>query len=170
MKKYINPTQASGRDFMLRNISGPLVMLNLLRFCELADYAETPELAPLVAISGKEAYQLYIKHTVPHLLKSGGEILFLGKAGAFLVGLENEQWDEVMLIKQNSVADFMAFASNVEYICPGGVFTAYTLNFKSTLRETPTQKSALISLHPHGVLANDPSRYFTPILYLDLQI
>jgi uncharacterized protein (DUF1330 family) len=111
-KKYINPTQAAGRDFILRNISGPVVMLNLLRFRELADYTETPS----AAITGKEAYQLYIKHTVPHLLKSGGEILFLGKGGAFLVGPESEQWDEVMLIKQNSVADFMAFASNQEYM------------------------------------------------------
>jgi uncharacterized protein (DUF1330 family) len=115
-KKYINPTQAAGRDFILRNISGPVVMLNLLRFRELADYTETPDLAPSAAITGKEAYQLYIKHTVPHLLKSGGEILFLGKGGAFLVGPESEQWDEVMLIKQNSVADFMAFASNQEYM------------------------------------------------------
>ncbi len=123
-EKYISPTQAAGRDFMLRNISGPVVMLNLFRFRELADYSETPELAPSVAISGKEAYQLYIKHTVPHLLKSGGEILFLGKAGAFLIGPENEQWDEVMLIKQNSVSDFMAFASNLEYMMGVGHRTA----------------------------------------------
>lgn len=115
-EKYLNPTQAAGRDLIMRNISGPVVMLNLLRFRALADYAETPELAPPVAISGKEAYQLYIKHTVPHLLQSGGEILFLGKGGAFLVGPENEQWDEVMLIKQNSIDDFMAFASNQEYL------------------------------------------------------
>ena len=114
--KYLNPTQASGRDLIQRNISGPVVMLNLLRFREFADYSETPDLAPLLAISGKEAYQLYMKHTIPHLLKSGGEVLFLGEGGAFLVGPENEKWDEVMLIKQNSVEDFMAFASNQEYM------------------------------------------------------
>ena len=91
-------------------------MLNLLRFRKFADYAETPELAPAAAISGKEAYQRYIKHTVPHLIKSGGEILFVGKVGAFLVGPQDEQWDEVMLIKQNSINDFMAFASNQEYM------------------------------------------------------
>ena len=91
-------------------------MLNLLRFREFADYTQTPELAPLNTISGKEAYQLYIKHTVQHLLKSGGEILFVGKGGAFLVGPQDEQWDEVMLIKQNSVDDFIAFASNQEYM------------------------------------------------------
>ncbi len=115
-EKYLNPTQEAGRDLILRNISGPVVMLNLLRFREFADYTQTPELAPLNTISGKEAYQLYIKHTVQHLLKSGGEILFVGKGGAFLVGPQDEQWDEVMLIKQNSVDDFIAFASNQEYM------------------------------------------------------
>jgi uncharacterized protein (DUF1330 family) len=123
-KKYLNPTQEAGRDLIMRNISGPVVMLNLLRFREFADYAETPELAPLVTISGKEAYQLYIKHTVPHLIKSGGEILFVGKGRTFLVGPQNEQWDEVMLIKQNSVDDFMAFASNQEYLMGIGHRTA----------------------------------------------
>lgn len=116
IEKYINPTQASGRDLILRNITGPVVMLNLLRFREFADYSETPDLSPSVPISGKKAYQLYIKHTVPHLLKSGGEILFFGKGGAFLVGPANEYWDEVMLIKQNSISDFMSFASNQEYM------------------------------------------------------
>ena len=115
-EKYLNPTQEAGRDLITRNISGPVVMLNLLRFREFADYAENPELTPSARISGKQAYQLYIKHTVPHLLKSGGEILFLGKGGAFLVGPQDEQWDEVMLIKQNSISDFMAFASNQEYM------------------------------------------------------
>ena len=113
---YLNPTQASGRDLILRNISGPVVMLNLLRFRVLVDYSETPELAPIVEISSKESYQFYFKHTMPHLLKSGGEIIFLGKGRAFLVGPLNEQWNEVLLIKQNSVDDFMAFASNQEYL------------------------------------------------------
>jgi uncharacterized protein (DUF1330 family) len=124
VEKYLNPTQASGRDLIMRNISGPVVMLNLLRFREIADYSETPDLAPLLAISGKEAYQLYIDHTLPHLLKSGGEILFVGKGGAFLVGPENEQWDEVMLIKQNSVSSFMSFAKNAEYMIGVGHRTA----------------------------------------------
>ena len=123
-EKYINPTQASGRDLILRNISGPVVMLNLLRFREVADYSETPDLAPLVAISGKDAYQLYIKHSILHLRRSGGEILFLGKGGPFLVGPENEQWDEVMMVKQNSIDDFMAFASNLDYMLGVGHRTA----------------------------------------------
>ena len=115
-KIYLNPTQESGREFFQRNISGQVVMLNLLRFRKIADYSETPELAPANPISGEEAYQRYIEQTLPHLIKSGGEIMFLGQGGLFLIGPTNERWDSVMMIRQNSVQDFFAFASNQEYL------------------------------------------------------
>jgi hypothetical protein len=37
-------------------IEGGLVMLNLLRFREVADYSANPELAPAAPISGAEAF------------------------------------------------------------------------------------------------------------------
>ena len=39
---YIEPTQESGRAFILRATEGAIVMLNLLRFRQLADYSATP--------------------------------------------------------------------------------------------------------------------------------
>jgi len=115
-KTYLNPTQESGREFIQRNIVGQVVMLNLLRFKKIANYAETPELAPENAISGERAYQLYFEQTLPYLEKSGGEIIFLGKGGHYLIGPANEYWDAVMLIRQNSVEDFLAFATDKEYL------------------------------------------------------
>jgi len=112
---YLEVTQESGRAFMMRGIAGSVVMLNLLRFRDRADYSATPHLAPKESISGAEAYQLYIKHTLPHLNKSGGELIFMGKGGNFLIGPTSERWDAVMLVRQNSVNDFMAFTSNPEY-------------------------------------------------------
>ncbi len=53
---------------------------------------------------------------VPHLKKSGGEVIFLGKGGNFLIGPANERWDAVMLVRQRSVEDFIAFASNEKYM------------------------------------------------------
>jgi hypothetical protein len=113
---YLEPTQESGRAFMARGISGSVVMLNLLRFREYADYSATPQLAPAEPISGAAAYQLYVQHTLPHLKKSGGELIFWGKGGNFLIGPTNERWDAVMLVRQRSVSDFIAFASNQEYL------------------------------------------------------
>jgi uncharacterized protein (DUF1330 family) len=115
-EKYLVPTQEAGRNFIMRQISGSVVMLNLLRFRKYADYTGTPELSPTETISGEEAYQLYIKHTLPHLEKSGGEIIFMGKGGDFLVGPTTERWDAVLLIRQKSVESFMAFAQDEEYM------------------------------------------------------
>lgn len=115
-EKYLAPTQIAGRDFMMRQITGNIVMLNLLRFREYADYSETPELAPKEPISGEMAYQLYINHTLPHLEKSGGEILFKGKGGNFLIGPATERWDSVLLIRQQSTESFIAFAQDKDYL------------------------------------------------------
>jgi len=115
-EKYLMPTQEAGRDFFMRKIEGSVVMLNLLRFREIADYSTTPELMPNKPISGKSAYQLYIEHTLPFLAESGGEILFMGEGGPFLIGPQYEQWDVVLLIRQNSVNSFLAFESNQDYM------------------------------------------------------
>lgn len=115
MIAYLEPTQASGAALVERAISGAVVMLNLLRFREIADYSTSPELAPDAPISGREAYQRYMDFTAPFLEASGGELLFLGEGGHFLIGPMDEQWDVVLLVRQKSVADFMAFASNPAY-------------------------------------------------------
>ena len=112
---YLSPTQEAGRDFIVRGIKWHVVMLNLLRFRTVADYAASPELTPKKPISGKEAYQKYIDHTLPFLKESGGEILFLGEGGNYLIGPAEERWDAVMLIRQNSVETFLNFESHEEY-------------------------------------------------------
>lgn len=113
---YLMPTQEAGRDFVMRKIKGHVIMLNLLRFRKIADYSASPELMPDKPISGKEAYQLYIDHTLPFLESSGGEILLMGEGGNYLIGPTNESWDLMLLIKQNSVESFLAFESNQEYM------------------------------------------------------
>ncbi len=115
-ENYLTPTQEAGRDFIMRQIKGNVVMLNLLRFRQIADYSQTPELMPEKPISGEEAYQIYIEHTLPFLTRSGGEILFMGKGGPFLIGPVSEQWDAALLIRQNSVDSFLAFESNHDYM------------------------------------------------------
>jgi hypothetical protein len=121
---YLEPTQDAGRALLTRKIAGSVVMLNLLRFRQIADYSATPHLAPSEPISGAAAYRLYVQHTLPHLARSGGELTFLGKGGQFLIGPSDERWDAAMLVRQRSVADFMAFASNAEYLAGIGHRTA----------------------------------------------
>ena len=123
-QNFLEVSQESGAAFFSRNISGPVTMLNLLRFREVADYSSAPELAPDRPISGGEAYQLYIEHTLPYLQESGGELVFLGHGGPYLIGPPDERWDAVMLIRQRSVDSFVAFASNEAYLAGMGHRTA----------------------------------------------
>ena len=124
MITYLEPTRESGRAFVRRAIKGAVVMLNLLRFRDVADYSATPDLAPEKPISGAEAYDRYMAHTMPYLIESGGELLFFAEAGAFLIGPEAERWDRVMLVRQRSVGAFMAFATNEAYLVGIGHRTA----------------------------------------------
>jgi hypothetical protein len=113
---YLEPTQASGRAFVQQQRPGNVVMLNLLRFREKADYSATPQLAPDSEIRGAAAFQRYINHTLPYLREAGGEIVFMGSGGPFLIGPEAEYWDLVVLVRQQSVESFLAFASHKGYL------------------------------------------------------
>lgn len=120
----MEPTQESGAALFRRNIAGEVVMLNLLRLRETADYTAHPELAPETPISGRQALQKYIDHTLPFLTRSGGEILMLGDGGTYFIGPSDEQWDVVMLIRQSSIQSFFAFATDEAYLAGIGHRTA----------------------------------------------
>jgi len=123
-KIYLEPTQESGRAFFRRQIQGEVTMLNLLRFRAIADYSAHPELAPQNPVSGAQAFDFYIQHTMPFLQQSGGDLIFLGEGGHYLIGPEHERWDLAMLVRQSSMDSFFAFASNTEYLAGIGHRTA----------------------------------------------
>jgi hypothetical protein len=113
---FLDPTDESVGRLLRRRISGPVTMLNLLRFRRWADYAAFPDAAPPEPISGRDAYDRYMTHTMPFLTASGGSVTFLASAGHNLVGPPDERWDLVMAVKQASVQDFLAFASDEAYV------------------------------------------------------
>ena len=125
---YLSVTDEAGRAFFMRNIQGPIVMLNLLRFRNVADYSASPELTPEAPISGEQAFQRYIDHTLPFLAASGGAIRFLGKGGSWLIGPAAETWDMVMLIEQESVASFIGWNGHEDYLKGIGHRTAALLD------------------------------------------
>lgn len=124
LTRYLEPTQEAGRAFVMRRMEGQVVMLNLLRFRDIADYSQTPELAPDMPISGTAAFYRYIEHTLPYLRESGGDLMFLGAGGPFLIGPEQERWDMAMLVQQHSAESFLAFAGHEAYLAGIGHRTA----------------------------------------------
>lgn len=121
---YLQPSQRAGKDFVQRGIEGPVTMLSLLRFRDVADYRASPDLAPATPISGAQAFQRYIRHTLPFLHESGGDLILLASGGPLLIGPEHERWDMAMLVRQRSVASFLAFANHREYLAGIGHRTA----------------------------------------------
>lgn len=75
-------------------------MLNLLRFVKF-DYT-----ASRTNTGDLKDFNCYIEHTRPFLRENGGEVMFLGDGGEFLIGLEVERWDLVMMISAQSFLDF----------------------------------------------------------------
>jgi hypothetical protein len=117
---FLHPSEQAAAALFARNITGSVVMLNMLRFRDIADYSTCAELKPSTPISGRNAFQRYVDHTMPFLEQSGGELLFLGHGGAFFIGPEEEHWDAVMLVRQRSLQSFMAFASDAGYLAGVG--------------------------------------------------
>jgi uncharacterized protein (DUF1330 family) len=113
---YLDPLDENVVLLLQRELAGPVTMLNLLRFRDIADYAANPELDPGHPISGREAYDRYVTHTLPFLEASGGSVLFQGDGGHLFIGPPDERWDYAMLIRQASIEDFFAFADNADYL------------------------------------------------------
>jgi uncharacterized protein (DUF1330 family) len=104
--------------------TGPVVMLNLLRFRKIADYSQSPELAPAAPISGEAAYMKYLALTEPRMKARGGAVLYLGKSGPFVIGPHDEKWDMVLLAQWPSLKSLAASPSDPAYLAIAGHRTA----------------------------------------------
>lgn len=125
---HIEPTQAAGAAFFGNPPEGPIVMLNLLRFRDVADYSNHPDLAPSEPISGRAAYERYAAHAMPFLTEAGGDVLFRGDSGAYLIGPQDAHWDLTLLVRHKSAQLFLAFATDKGYLAGVGHRTASLLD------------------------------------------
>ena len=108
----------------MRKIAGEVVMLNLLRLRETADYCGVPHLVPAVPISGRDAYDCYMAHTLPFLEASGGRLDIIAEGGRFLTGPADERWDLVLLVRHKDVATFLSSEQDEAYLAGIGHRTA----------------------------------------------
>lgn len=116
MSKHINATKEAIAQFTTQFKSDePVVMLNLLKYKEVADYTNYPDLNLGKNISGEKAYQIYMKHTQPYLQKLGAEVVFIGKSNQYIIGPEDESWDLTLIVKYPDVMKFYALLQNADY-------------------------------------------------------
>ena len=88
----------------------PVVMLNLLRFRDVALYKDGP-----AAWSGRDAYRRYAEFTFGKLREIGAEVIFFGAARGALIAPPDEDWDEVLLVRYPSAQAFMQMLSAPDY-------------------------------------------------------
>lgn len=121
---YLSPTPDSIAAFTARDLSQPVTMLNLLRFRAIADYSECLDLAPDEPISGKQAYDLYSRNTIPLLNAVGGKATYFGRGGPLLIGPPDVRWDLILLVEYPRVQSFLDLLENPAYQSGAGHRTA----------------------------------------------
>lgn len=90
----------------------PIVMVNLLKFRERADYPpDAPEVG--LNLTGAQAYQRYLDGLNVFVERCGGATLFDGPAVRFYIG--QGDWDRVLIVRYPSSAAFIAMVTDPDY-------------------------------------------------------
>lgn len=92
--------------------TGPLAMLNLLRFREQAAYPAGGD-GPA---TGREAYARYSRLTLPHLRRAGARVVFRGRAALAFIAPDQERWDEMFLVRYPNRAAFERMIADRDYL------------------------------------------------------
>lgn len=94
----------------------PVVMLNLVRYNERADYGGHTDLA---ACSGQEAYFQRYAPAFNAVAAAEGvtdiQVLYLGNVAAALAAPDSERWDNIVLVQYPSLAAFRAVTESPQY-------------------------------------------------------
>lgn len=107
----IHPTPEQLARLADSDQQGPVVMVNLLRFKEVADGIDAAD-----GISGAEAYGRYGAAVTSHLERVGARVLLALTAEQSVIGPDPGEWDLVIAVQYPSRAAFMEMVSDPEYL------------------------------------------------------
>jgi len=112
----VDPTPDRLAEFLdAAEPEGKLVMLNLLRF---RDQAEYPPDAGIEAepCSGRDCYQQrYGAVALEYVRAAGGRVLWMGNAWFGVIAPDDEPWDEILLVEYPSRQAFLEMVATPEY-------------------------------------------------------
>jgi len=109
MAHYVDPTRERFALFRDLPRSGPIHMLNLVRFRARAAYPDGRE------ATGREAYAAYGRDSGPVFTRLGGKIIWRGDFQFMLIGPEEERWDEVFIAQYPSADAFIEMLRDPVY-------------------------------------------------------
>jgi len=104
----IEPTADQLATLLTSTDEGPVVMLNLLRYLEVASDGS--------GRTGREAYNDYSAAVLPMVASRGGGIVYFGTTSPTVVGPADEQWDDIVLVMYPNRAAFLDMTSSSEYL------------------------------------------------------
>ena len=91
--------------------SGPIVMVNLLKFRDRAVYEDGRP----CDLTGREAYALYGAEVGPMITAYGGKVLCIGDVTWLAIGEVDRLWDEVALAQYPDRAALTAMSTSAEW-------------------------------------------------------
>lgn len=90
---------------------GPIVMVNLLKFRDRAEYPDDHPDAG-AGLSGRDAYQRYGAVVADLITEYGGRVLYAGDVSFLALGQVEELWDEVALAEYPDRAALWAMSTS----------------------------------------------------------
>ncbi|MEO0033246.1 MAG: hypothetical protein RIS94_3004 [Pseudomonadota bacterium] len=114
MSGYIDPSRENFDRFKALPRDEPVHMLNLVRFKPLAAYPEGHPLAGK-GLTGREAYDEYMRTIRPVLERAGGRMAWHGALGCVVTGPEEWPWDETFVMRYPSATAFMGMVKDPDY-------------------------------------------------------
>ncbi len=87
---------------------GPIVMVNLLKFKEKAQYEDGRE----TDLTGRDAYMIYAKAVAELLKEYGGRVLFVADVTHLTLGQVEDLWDEVALAEYPNRGAMVAMSTS----------------------------------------------------------
>lgn len=109
---HVNQEQAGA--FFSTPDNGHIVMINLLKFKEFAEYEDGSD----ATLTGEEAYLRYgalLDGPDGVLAKFGAKLLYSGKTTGLLLGTVEQEWDAVALVEYPSTSGMLAMVMSPEY-------------------------------------------------------
>ncbi len=107
----IQPSAEQLKQFIEKIPSGPVTMLNLIKFKEKAVYADGRE----SNLSGAEAYGLYGIEVGKMIQADGGRTVFAAATNTLVIGEGELEWDMVAIAEYASLESFQKIMSSPEY-------------------------------------------------------
>jgi uncharacterized protein (DUF1330 family) len=109
MTGHIDPTKETFAAFRSSDRTGPIHMLNLVRFRDKAAYSDGR------SATGAEAYAAYGRDSYTVFSRLGGRIIWRGNFELTLIGPSDERWDECFIAQYPSVAAFVEMIRDPVY-------------------------------------------------------